>query len=154
MPWGSFSSLFEGLGRVRELNGKRTPWGGRCTGRNARQFLNWTFSIESGIHAPVLFGSLFASFLAHFGCLWALFSKLWRVWAEFGNRAEKKRPKGGDHWKIGYLFGINFGHLFGSFFFRGPPGHKKGGSGRAFETRPFFWSHLEPAWREIGRAHV
>ena len=57
---------------------------------------------------------------------------------------------GATLWKIGYLLGGAFGHLFGIFFFRGPPGHQKRGSGRAFETRLVFWSLLESARRASG----
>ncbi len=44
-----------------------------------------TFSIKSGIHTPALFGSLFGSFLAGFGCLWALFGHFLGAKAAFGN---------------------------------------------------------------------
>ncbi len=56
-----------------------------------------------------------------------------------GRRLENRVPLWGSFWTP-----------FRHFFFRGPPGHKKRVSGRAFETRPVFWSLLESARRPSG----
>ncbi len=78
------------------------------------------------------------------------FVTVWGLGRSSGNGRKKGRLRGATLWKIGYLFGDHFRHLFCTFVFRGPPGHKKRGSGRAFETGPVFWSLLESARRASG----
>ncbi len=56
-----------------------------------------------------------------------------------GRPLENRVPLWGQFW-------TPFRHCF----FSGASGTQKKGSGRAFETRPVFWSHLEPARRASG----
>ena len=81
-------------------------------------------------------------FLAHFLCIFVAFRLFLVTFGGLGRSSGTERKKGRLQgavlWKIGYLFGDHFGHLFGIFFFGGLRDTKKGGPGGPSKLDPFF----------------